>query len=125
MTGNSSPCADNISAIHTALPPEPVEDPDRHQLRPVGEPGEADPVVGLLGDRAGDVGAVAVLVERQAVLVDEVVARREAVGTVGRHHQHVPRVGAEHLLDGLEVTERWPRGVLHALEEPPRAVVVE
>src|SRR5690349_12299200 len=24
MTGNSSPCADRMSAIHTALPPEPV-----------------------------------------------------------------------------------------------------
>ena len=42
-----------------------VEDPDRHQLGPVGEPGQPDPVVGLLGDRAGDVGAVAVFVERQ------------------------------------------------------------
>ena len=54
-----------------------VEHPHRHQLGPVGEPGEADPVVGLLGDRAGDVGAVAVLVERQAVAVDEVVAGDE------------------------------------------------
>ncbi len=41
----------------------PIEDADRHQLRSVGESDQTDPVVGLLGDRAGDVGAVAVLVE--------------------------------------------------------------
>ncbi len=57
-----------------------VEHPHRHQLRPVGEPGEADPVVGLLGDRPGDVGAVAVFVQRQVVVVDEVVALDELAG---------------------------------------------
>ena len=63
-----------------AAAPEPVEHPDRHQLRPVGEPGQADAVVGLLGDRPGDVGAVAVAVERQFGLVDEVVALDELAG---------------------------------------------
>ena len=63
---------------------EAIEHPHRHQLRPVGEPGEADPVVGLLGDRPGDVGAVAVAIERQAAVVDEVMAFDElARGEVG------------------------------------------
>ncbi len=57
-----------------------VEHPHRHQLRPEGEAGEADAVVGLLGDRAGDMRAVAVFVERQAVAVDEVVALDELPG---------------------------------------------
>src|SRR6185369_13029801 len=62
-----------------------VEHPHRHQLGAVGEPGEAEGVVGLLGDRAGDVGAVAVFVERQAIVADEVIAGDELTG---------PEVGA-------------------------------
>ena len=56
-----------------------VEHLDRHQLDAVGQPGEADRVAGALGDRAGDVGAVAVVVVRVRVVVDEVPAADEAL----------------------------------------------
>ena len=48
-----------------------VEDADRHQLRAVGQPGQGDAVVRLLADVPGDVGAVAVDVVGEAVVVDE------------------------------------------------------
>ena len=49
-----------------------------------GQPRQAEVVAGLLGDRSGDVGAVAVAVERHRVLIDEVVARQELLaGEVG------------------------------------------
>jgi hypothetical protein len=57
-----------------------VQHPHRHQLRPVGEAGDADRVAGLLADRPGDVGAVPVLVEREAIIVDEVVPPDELLG---------------------------------------------
>jgi hypothetical protein len=57
-----------------------VQHPDRHQLGAVGEAGQADPVVRLLGDRAGDVGAVPVLVQRHRVVGDEVIALGELAG---------------------------------------------
>src|SRR6185295_5092212 len=66
------------------------------------EAGEGDGVVGLLGDRPGDVGAVAVFVERHAVVVDEVVALGElAGGEVGAAHEPAAEVavgdaGVEH-----------------------------
>jgi len=59
---------------------EPVQHPHRHQLRLVGEPGQAYVVVGLLGDRPCHVGAVTVDIERQRVLSDEVKARHEFAG---------------------------------------------
>ena len=79
-----------------------VEYPHRHQLRPVGEAGERDRVVGLLADRPGDVGAVAVFVERHAVVVDEVIALDElSGGEVGAAHEPAAQVavgdaGVEH-----------------------------
>ena len=53
--------------------------------RAVGQAGEPDAVVGGLGDRRGDVGAVAVAVVGEGVVADEVVAGDEArAGEVGR-----------------------------------------
>ncbi len=69
-----------------------VEHPDRHQPGPVGEAGERDPVAGLLGDRPGDVGAVAVFVERHAVPADEVIAVDELPGAeVGAAQEGAPQ----------------------------------
>ena len=78
-----------------ALSPSPsrVEHADRHDLRAVGEAGDAAAVVGALADRAGDVRAVAVLVVGEAVVVDEVVAAHEvAAREVGRAAE-APAVG--------------------------------
>ena len=69
-----------LAILVGAASPELVEDPNRHQLGAVGEPGQPDPVVGLLGDRAGDMGPVAVAVEGKGVMGDEVVALDELVG---------------------------------------------
>ena len=74
--GEADPLGDLIGPAAA----QSVEHPHRHQLCPVGEAGEADAVVGLLGDSAGDVGAVAVFVERQAVAVNEVMAFDELPG---------------------------------------------
>ena len=69
--------ADALGDVVGAAAAEAVEHPDRHQLRPVGEPGQADAVVGLLGDRAGDVGAVPVASSGRLAVADEVVALDE------------------------------------------------
>jgi hypothetical protein len=50
---------------------------ERHDLRAEGYAGDPDAVVRRLGDGTGDVGAVAVVVERILVAVDEVVAGDE------------------------------------------------
>ena len=58
-----------------------VEHADGDDLRPGGEAGEAEVVAGPLGDRAGHVSSVPVLVERHPVLVDEVVAGQELLAS--------------------------------------------
>ena len=68
-----------------------VEDADGHDPRAVGEPGEAEAVVGLLGDRGRDVRSVPVLVERVRVVVDEVPAGHElGGGEIGRPPERLP-----------------------------------
>ena len=95
--------------VFGAADPGGVEHPDGHQVRAVRDAGH---VVGnargpepghLLGDRPGDVGTVAVLVERDRVVVDEVdpgheltraevgageEARRGLVGEAGVDDRH-------------------------------------
>ena len=89
-----------------------VEDAHGHDLRAVGEPGDAAVVVRALADRAGHVGAVAVLVVREPVLVHEVVARHEvAAREVGRPAEapavRVGDAGVEHR-DGGAAAARMP-----------------
>ena len=57
--------------------PVAVEHLHRHDVDVVGEPRNADAVVGELSDRPAHVRAVAVQIERQAVIPDEVVRRDE------------------------------------------------
>ena len=71
------------SDVACAADPVAVEHPNRHQRCPVGDPGQevvavrGRPQCHLLADRACDVGTVAVLVERQLVAVDQIVAADE------------------------------------------------
>ena len=71
--------ADALGDRHRVALAGAVEHADRHQLGPVGQPGHADRVAGALGDRPRDVRAVAVVVVRVGVVVDEVVAVDEPV----------------------------------------------
>ena len=94
-----------------------VEPAGRPDPRPIGEPGQADAVVGLLGDGPCDVGAVAVAVVWMRGAVDEVIAPDELVGReVGRADEAavvaVGDAGVEHgddhalsarTTDGVEV----------------------
>src|SRR5215211_6592791 len=49
-----------------------VQDADRHQVDAVRDSGEAEAVVGRLRDRARDVSAMTLGIERDVVAVDEV-----------------------------------------------------
>ena len=57
-----------------------VKDADRHHLGAVGDASEAEPVVGGLRDRAGDVRPVTLAVEWQSIAVHEVLGVDEAPG---------------------------------------------
>ena len=84
--------ADARRDVHAVAGAVAVEHPHGHDLRAVGEPGDADVVVRALADRAGDVRAVAVLVVREAVVVHEVVAVHEVVlAEVGRPAEALAR----------------------------------
>ena len=67
------------SARHVRRPADAVlvEDPRDDQLRAVGQPGDEPPVVGALADRRGHVRPVAVLIERDLVVLDEVATLSE------------------------------------------------
>ena len=77
---------DDRSSERGSVPvPAVVQHPQRHDLYSVGQARHPYPVVGLLRDRARHVRAVAVLVQREAVVADEVVALHEPVGVeIGR-----------------------------------------
>ena len=57
--------------------PDAVDHLDRHDLDVERDAGRADVVVGELADRAADVRAVAVEIERHVVVPDEIARRDE------------------------------------------------
>ena len=70
--------ADPVGDVRAVAEAARRQDLDRHERGLVREPGDADAVVRDLGDRAGHVGAVPVVVERLGPVVDEVPALGEA-----------------------------------------------
>ena len=82
LGGPPDPARDRVRAALAVL----VQHPDRHDLGVVGEPGHADAVVHVLGDRAGDVRAVAEEVEGAPVVVDEVAPGHERGAAEVRAH---------------------------------------
>jgi hypothetical protein len=78
--------ADNVEIRAISLGVEHLEG---HHFGPPGHAGDADAVVAHGGQDAGDMGAVAVIILRVIVLIDEVIAGQEVAGQV-----RVPRVHA-------------------------------
>ena len=85
----------------------PVDHLDRHDLDVEGDAGHALTVVGQLSDRAADVRAVAVEIERHGVVPDEVVRRDEPADgrELGRKHEIERQVAQRRIEHALIVAK--------------------
>ena len=110
MVGRVADAARDPSRVALAVA---VQDLDRHQLRPVGEPGEADRVPGPLGDRPGEPVGVGRL-RPQVLKVDP--------GAIGLGHlaPDLLRPGDERVLPPGQPGER-----LGVLGGPPLPLVLQ
>ena len=95
-----------------------VEHAHRHQLDAVGQAGQPVAVVGRLGDRARDVGAVAVVIDRVRARVDEVRPRTNCVVLRSGERRKRPQFLYAIPVSSTATITPWPPGAPSAIRFP-------